>query len=286
MNKIDYVTAVLADFDMGVQDSKSSKPASGIGGGYNAGYHGWNLPETIRPFVQDTAGRGWDDGASGAAKIDTPKLDVAFANDSVLLDLKNLYNESYEAGHLNASGGASSGKSYTGWIAAAAAVVIGGGVLYAMNKRQEQRVPALATANPSNRRHVLNTTGDVNMFDYDAGVVFTDKYGTHWERWEQVEDWDPDRPEEVLLYEIDVPENVWEAHTRFQDPKELKSISSTVGMDPEEVRKLGESKEVRDRVEALDIIMGTWGASYFDPSPITLTRSELKKRWGRVKMPR
>ena len=133
------------------------------------------------------------------------------------------------------------------------------------------------------RRHVIGTTGDVNLFDYDAGVIYSDEFGVHWDKWEQIEEWDPSRPGQVLLHEIDVPANVWDQHSEFKDPKELKSIASTVGMDVDELRDLGMSADVRHRVEALDVIAATWGAGYFDPSPLTLTRAELKRRWKSIK---
>lgn len=129
------------------------------------------------------------------------------------------------------------------------------------------------------RRHVIGTTGDVNLFDYDAGVIFSDKYGIHWEWWNNVAEWDSSRPNELLLHETDVPDNVFEYHNWAN----VKSIASSVGISADELRKLGASTNVRDRVEALEALNGHSGASALDSSPITITRAELKRRWKNIK---
>jgi len=129
------------------------------------------------------------------------------------------------------------------------------------------------------RRHVIGTTGDVNLFDFDAGVIFSDKYGIHWEWWNNVAEWDSTRPNDLILYSTDVPDNVFDYHKWAN----VKSIADVVGISADELRTLGASTNVRDRVEALEALISHSGASNLDTYPQTIKRAELKRRWKNIK---
>jgi hypothetical protein len=285
MNKSEYISKIGGEYDTGFADGQAKKERDILGSAYDSGFDSNFMPTSFRPVVVETASRGWDNGASGAVSNNTPQLDASFANTAVLDDLKRVYDDAYDSGKtFGAAGPGDAPKtSYVGWIAAAAAaVVIGAGVLYTMKKKQGHQSPALANANPSKQRKILGTTGDVNMFDYDAGVIYENEHGVQWEWWH----WDNEEDESgkagVTVYRDNVADNVWED----KDWTDAESVAATLGADVEEIRAKGKSPDPLERAYVLESIEWHYGADELDQYPLQMTRSDLKKRWGRVKMPR
>jgi hypothetical protein len=105
--------------------------------------------------VVDAASKGWDDGATGAPKNnETVVIPASSPAQGVLTDIKQTYDFAYDLGMQNPGSETEPKTSYVGWIAAAAAaVVLGAGVLYTMKKKKSAGSGQLATANPSKAPH-------------------------------------------------------------------------------------------------------------------------------------
>lgn len=285
ISKSEYLSNIGIEFDTGFGDGQAKKERDTIGSSYDTGFDSYFLPTSLRPVVLATAGRAWDDGTSGAAPNNVPQIDATLSSSTALEDLKRVYDDAYDSAKRQlADGGAgTTGKSYVGWIAAAVAVAIGGGIFYAMKKKGEHQSPALASANPSKRLRVIGMTGDVNMFDYDAGVVYEKDDRITWEWWHWDNDEDETSKAEATVYWRDVPDDVWQ---EFDWVDDLKGLANYTGLDIDELRAMGTSVKVMDRVQAMEILESYHGGENLDSDPQRLTRSDLKKRWGRVKMPR
>lgn len=122
-------------------------------------------------------------------------------------------------------------------------------------------------------RRVLMTTGDVNALNYGGGIVYRDKYGTHWDLWYS-DDEDQDKYE---VFTIDIPDDVIAEFNWVN----WDSVANSIGMDLGELEWLGRSRKVGERVGALDAAVGHEGMYAFDQYPVSLTRAELKRRWPR-----
>lgn len=167
-------------------------------------------------------------------------------------------------------------------------IVVIGGLFYvgapllqrAMLESRGGGVPQLARQNPSpgGRRRILGTTGDVNMFDFDAGVVYSDEYGTQWEWWEWDNENDESSSAKATVYRADLADDIFADHNWAN----IDSVASTIAADPDELRRAGKSRSAMERQYALEAIVLNYGSFELDQYPLHLTRSELKKRWGRV----
>lgn len=175
---------------------------------------------------------------------------------------------------LSSTRGQAHGTSVWTWVAlgvAAAALI--GGVAYVASAPPIR--PALANPTSRSRIKILGQTGDVNLFDYDAGVVFQDQYGPHWEWWNWNDENDESPKAIATVYRYPVPDDVWADMSWAK----IDDVASTIGADVEELRAASTSSNVMDRVYALEAIISNYGSNVLDQYPLTLTRSELKKRW-------
>lgn len=160
MNKSEYLSKIGGEYDTGFADGQADKQRDILGSSYDSGFDSYFMPTSLRPVVEATAGRGWDDGAAGATANNTPQLDVSFANSAVLEDLKRVYDDAYGTAKQFATGGGGSGtssdKSYTGWVVGGLALLAAGVGIYAVAKSAKKSGsgtvgarPALASSNPA-----------------------------------------------------------------------------------------------------------------------------------------
>jgi len=124
------------------------------------------------------------------------------------------------------------------------------------------------------RRKILGRTGDKSLYDYDAGVVYENRYGLQWEFWRWENDRDESGKAKAQLYRCNVPDDVFADY----DWVGVKGIASLIGADPTELRAMGKSDKIMERVYALEAIAAD-GPSNLDVYPLEITRADLKKRW-------
>jgi hypothetical protein len=125
------------------------------------------------------------------------------------------------------------------------------------------------------QRKILGQTGDVNLFEYDAGIVYKNVDGVQWEWWQWMNEDDESGAAKALVYRCDVPYNVFKEHGWAS----TKDIASFVGSTASELREMGTSSNTMERVWALEAISSYYGSVELDNYPLELTRAELKKRW-------
>jgi hypothetical protein len=179
------------------------------------------------------------------------------------------------------------------WVALGVVLVAGAAyfALPTITKALESRgsaAPRLAQQNPARsrknielpgaKRRIIGTTGDVNMFDYDAGVVFSDEYGTHWEWWQWEDESDESPQAKATIYRADLDDDIFAEHNWAN----VDSVASTIGADPDELRKAGRSRSAMERQYALEAITAYYGSRELDSYPLDLTRAELRARWRNV----
>lgn len=124
-------------------------------------------------------------------------------------------------------------------------------------------------------RRLVGVTGDVNPIDYGGGVVFSDDYGIHWWFWEPSDDEEFGRGK-YTIWRVTVPEDVFAAQ-KWANPFE---IAKTHGMHPFTLQALGQSRDPMERVAALGMIAGHYGADNLDSYPLVENRSWLHERFG------
>lgn len=129
------------------------------------------------------------------------------------------------------------------------------------------------------KSHIIGSTGDVNVFDYDAGIIYTDEAGIGWEFWQWRDESDESSKAVCFVYRVDVPQDVLEDF----DWVDWEGVASSVGSDVAELRERGASADVRERVSVIEDAVGYHGGYEFDQYPLKLTRAELKKRWRNIK---
>ena len=128
------------------------------------------------------------------------------------------------------------------------------------------------------RKKIIGITGDVNP-EYGSGVVYRDQYGIHWEFWQSMGEEDDRGKEKYIVYRGDVPDDVFAEYNWLK----AEGVASSIGMDVEDLKALGRSKKIGDRVQALEAIFpGYESAENFDGYPMELTLGEINRRWGRV----
>lgn len=159
MNKSEYLSKIGGEYDTGFADGQAKKQRDILGSAYDSGFDSYFMPTSLRPVVDATAGRGWDDGAAGAPTNNTPQLDASFANSAVLEDLKRVYDDAYGTAKQFAAGGGSgtsSSNSYVGWVVGGLALLAAGVGIYAVSKSAKKSGsgtvgsrPSLASANPA-----------------------------------------------------------------------------------------------------------------------------------------
>ena len=147
--------------------------------------------------------------------------------------------------------------------------------------------------NPHTRGcHVVTTVGDVNPIEYGGGYLFLCKvsgqsnyvveytHGTENEpAAEGLSEYEPAYSRvPLVLYRVDLPENVWEWHS-WADPND---VATSIDADPAELRRAGSSPDPRERLYALEAIAGHWGWNELDHYPLSMTVSDLRKRWYRA----
>lgn len=148
-------------------------------------------------------------------------------------------------------------------------------------------------ANPHTRGcAVVTTIGDVNPIEYGGGYLFLCKdrgrsdyhleytHGTESEEAaEGLSEYEPAYSRVPLtLYRVDLPDDVWGDHSWAK----VEDIAQSMGADPEELRRAGSSPDPRERAYALESIAGHWGWHELDNYPLSMTVSELRKRWYRA----
>lgn len=121
---------------------------------------------------------------------------------------------------------------------------------------------------------VLDTIGDINPVEYGGGYVLDSGDGPWIEYFSGL---DCEDTETLQVYRVPVPDHVWDVHDWAT--REMSSMADTVGMDVAELRALGHSLELPDRVYALEVIALTWGWEKLDHYPLHLTEAELLERW-------
>lgn len=124
------------------------------------------------------------------------------------------------------------------------------------------------------KRKVFGTTGDVNALDYGGGIVFDQGYGPEWWVWDSPEG-ETDEFGDYRVYRVNVPDDVFEEHT-FADPFK---IAKSIDVNPLKLTQLGSSRDVMDRVEALEEIAMHYGIASLDHDPETFTRAQMMRKF-------
>ena len=132
-----------------------------------------------------------------------------------------------------------------------------------------------------------DTTGDATPFVYGGGVVYVDDKGNAtWTVWPFIEEDipEPDTDDEgnaiygdetSPVFQIDVPKDVF-ADLNWVD---VADIASSVG-STKELKKLGRSKNVMERVRVLEDIAGYHGYQNLDAYASQMTLSEIEGKYG------
>ncbi len=124
---------------------------------------------------------------------------------------------------------------------------------------------------------VLDTTGDLDAFEYGGGVLFQEprRREIYWQFW------GPRDPGEknYFVFTAPIPSNVIEV---FQpDIRELCKYSE---LEIQKVRRMSRSKDPKDRLQIVVAMRDVYGSSSIDPNcdPEIITPWELTERWGDV----
>jgi len=134
---------------------------------------------------------------------------------------------------------------------------------------------------------VLGNLGDRRPLDHGGFIVYRiqdpSKVGPH-SRWVQAEFW-----EEPLEVERDDPEkDLYEVYRWQIEPDVFKELSwvddwdevaGTVGIDPEELRKLGRSTNPMERAVVYETVGRVHGFENLDSYPERFTRKQMEERW-------
>ncbi len=124
---------------------------------------------------------------------------------------------------------------------------------------------------------VLDTTGDVDAFEYGGGVLFRapDRRGIFWSFWSGRDLGEKN----YRVFTAPIPLDVIEFFE--PDPNELSKISEIHIRD---IRKMGRSKNPIERLQVVMAIRDCDGASRVDPAhePEIVSLYELSARWGAV----
>lgn len=125
--------------------------------------------------------------------------------------------------------------------------------------------------------HVLDTTGDLDAFEYGGGVLFQEpkRREIYWQFWGPRETGDKN----YFVFTAPVPPNVIEL---FQpDIQELCKYSE---LEIQKVRRMSRSKDPKERLQIVIAIRDVYGPSAIDPNgdPEVITLSDLVERWGSV----
>jgi hypothetical protein len=137
------------------------------------------------------------------------------------------------------------------------------------------------------------TIGDVNPIEYGGGFVLTDKTGVYPPEIELIEPpADDDERGPLTVYRI-----VMEPHTYVNDvlsdnefhpdhpvwyADKIESVADSVGCEPEELIGGLCSDSPIERALAYRDLIGYFGPHEFDSYPLTLTRSEAKRRYRKA----
>lgn len=124
---------------------------------------------------------------------------------------------------------------------------------------------------------VLRTTGDVDALEHGGGVLFRppDRRGFFWSFWEAREL----GQKNYHVFTAPVPDDVLE----YFSP-DVNEISKFADIDIRHVKRMGKSRDPRERLEIVIAIRDCCGSSRVDPShePEILTPFEMADRWGTV----
>ncbi len=124
---------------------------------------------------------------------------------------------------------------------------------------------------------VLDTTGDLDAFEYGGGVVYrTPQKETYWQFWEPRER----GRKNFYVFTAPIPDKVLDFYD-FVEPE----ILCTVGqIDKRELARISRSKDHKQRAFLVGIIKDAYGPSSIDPNETSevLTPWELASRWGDV----
>ncbi len=129
---------------------------------------------------------------------------------------------------------------------------------------------------------ILGTIGDVNPIAYGGGYVCRRT----------------DRPDDLPWVEfchgvefasdVEIRESTFEVYREdvhadvcaYLDWADLAKVAESCDTTPEELRECGRSKNVMDRVWAIETIALYYGWNGLDSYPLSLTIAELCERWG------
>ncbi len=124
---------------------------------------------------------------------------------------------------------------------------------------------------------VLDTTGDLNAFEYGGGVVYrTPDDDIYWQFWEARDT----GKKNFYVFTAPVPADV----LSFYDFVERKMLGRIGGMDERELERLSRSRDPRERASLVSLIRDAHGPSSVDPNETSevLSPWELTARWGDV----
>jgi len=136
------------------------------------------------------------------------------------------------------------------------------------------------------RGHKIHgTVGDADPIEWGGGVVFRvtegrDYAGRKMKPYYVVEytdglDWEGADPERMEVYRVPVEPDFF----GWNDWVDVDDVADSIGIDAAALARLGRSRTVMDRVEALIAVAGYYGWHELDSYPLTLSSDEIEERW-------
>ncbi len=122
---------------------------------------------------------------------------------------------------------------------------------------------------------IVGTVGDVNMPEYDGGIVYKDKDGDATLEWVEVPDDDTDfddKDARWTIYRVSLDKGV-------PDWGSYKSAAKTSGQKPSELKAAFESDDPMERAWAYEVFAGHYGWNEFDNYPLVLDKHEIEERY-------
>lgn len=124
---------------------------------------------------------------------------------------------------------------------------------------------------------VLDTTGDLDAFEYGGGVLFQEpkRRETYWQFWRARDPGDKN----YEVFTAPVPKNVIEVF----DP-DIRELCKYSDLELQTVRRMSRSKDPKERLQVVMAMREVYGPSAIDPhyEPEVITPWELAERWGNV----
>ncbi len=124
---------------------------------------------------------------------------------------------------------------------------------------------------------VLDTTGDLDAFEYGGGVIYrTLQRDIYWQFWEPRDS----GAKNFFVFTAPVPEQV----LKFYDFADVKILCTVGCMEGREIERISRSRDPKERASLVGIIKDAYGPSSVDPDETSevLSPFDLAARWGDV----